>query len=197
MTMGSTIALHVSFHLPFPAILGLTYFFSELVLAVTRRSSATTVSKDANSLRILWIVIGVSIWLSIRAQGRWPEAMLPPWSVPIGVALFVGGMVLRWYSIIQLGRFFTVNVSIAADHQLIDTGPYRFVRHPSYTGALLAFIGFAMVLRNWASVLVISLPVAFAFLYRINVEERALIQALGERYRDYIGRTKRLIPFVY
>lgn len=197
MMMGSTFALHVSFRLPFPAILGLTYFFSELVLAVTRRSSAKTVSRDANSLRILWIVIGVSIWLSIQAQGRWPEAMLPPWFVPIGVALFVGGMVLRWYSIIHLGRFFTVNVSIAADRQLIDTGPYRFVRHPSYTGALLAFIGFAMVLRNWASVLVISLPVAFAFVYRINVEERALIQALGERYRDYIGRTKRLIPFIY
>jgi hypothetical protein len=98
------------------------------------------------------------------------------------VALFVGGMVLRWYSIIHLGRFFTVNVAIAADHQLVETGPYRFVRHPSYTGALLAFIGFAIVLRNWASVLVISLPIAFAFLYRINVEERALVQALGERY---------------
>ena len=62
---------------------------------------------------------------------------------------------------------------------------------------MLAFIGFAMVLRNWASVLVISLPIALAFLYRINVEERALIQALGERYRAYIERTKRLIPFVY
>jgi protein-S-isoprenylcysteine O-methyltransferase len=197
VTMEPTFALHISFRLPFPAILGLTYFFSELVLAVSRRSSAKTVSKDANSLRVLWIVICVSIWLSIMAQGRWPEAVLPPWSIPIGVALFIGGMVLRWYSIIHLGRFFTVNVAIAADHQLIDTGPYRFVRHPSYTGALLAFIGFAMVLRNWASVLVISLPVAFAFLYRINVEERALIQALGERYRAYIERTKRLIPFVY
>lgn len=183
--------------MPLPAVLGLTYFFSELVLAFTRRSSAKTVSRDANSLRILWIVIGVCIWLSIQAQGRWPQAVLPPWSVPIGVAVFVVGMVLRWYSIIHLGRFFTVNVAIAADHQLMDTGPYRFVRHPSYTGALLAFIGFAMVLRNWASVLVISLPIAFAFLYRINVEERALVQALGERYRAYIERTKRLIPFVY
>ncbi|HMG05340.1 MAG TPA: isoprenylcysteine carboxylmethyltransferase family protein, partial [Chthoniobacterales bacterium] len=104
---------------------------------------------------------------------------------------------VRWYSIVHLGRFFTVDVAIAADHQLIDTGPYRYVRHPSYTGALLAFIGFAMALRNWASVLIISLPIAFAFLYRINVEERALIQALGERYRAYIKRTKRLIPFVY
>jgi len=180
-----------------PAILGLTYFFSELVLALTRQSGAKTISKDANSLRVLWIVIIACIWLSIRAQGRWPHAVLPRWSVPIGVALFVGGMVLRWYSIIHLGRFFTVNVAIAADHQLVDTGPYRFVRHPSYTGALLAFIGFAMVLRNWASVLVISLPIALAFLYRINVEERALVRALGDRYRGYIKQTKRLIPLVY
>ena len=182
---------------PLPAILGLTYFFSELVLALTRRSREKTVSKDANSLRVLWIVIGVCIWLSILAQSRWPQAVLPPWSVSVGVALFVVGMVLRWYSIIHLGRFFTVNVAIAADHQLVETGPYRFVRHPSYTGALLAFIGFAMVLRNWASVLVISLPIGFAFLYRINVEERALVQALGERYRAYMKRTKRLIPLVY
>jgi protein-S-isoprenylcysteine O-methyltransferase Ste14 len=183
--------------MPLPAVLGLAYFFSELVLAFTRRSRAKTVSKDANSLRVLWIVIIVCIWLSIQAQGRWPNAVLPPWFVPIGVVLFVGGMILRWYSIIHLGRFFTVNVAIAADHQLVDTGPYRFIRHPSYTGALLAFIGFATVLRNWASVLVISLPIGFAFLYRINVEERALIQALGERYRAYMKRTKRLIPLVY
>ena len=58
-------------------------------------------------------------------------------------------------------------------------------------------MGFALVLRNWASVLIISLPIAFAFLYRINIEERALVQALGERYRAYIKRTKRLIPFLY
>lgn len=50
-----------------PAILGLTLFFSEFVLAFTRRSSAKTVSKDANSLRVLWVVIAVCIWLGIRA----------------------------------------------------------------------------------------------------------------------------------
>src|ERR1700730_7205812 len=197
MRIGPILAFHIAFHMPLPAILGLAYFFSELVLAFTRRSSAKTVSKDTNSLRVLWIVIIVCIWLSIRAQGRWPQAVLPPWSIPTGVAIFVGGMVLRWYSIIYLGRFFTVNVAIAADHQLIDTGPYRFVRHPSYTGALLAFIGFALVMRNWASVLLISVPIFFAFLYRIHVEERALLAALGDRYRVYSEKTKRLIPFVY
>ncbi len=183
--------------LPFPAILGLSYFVSELVLALTRRARTKVVSKDANSLRVLWVVIGVGVWLSIRAQSRWPEAMLPSWCFEAGVALFVLGIFLRWYSIIHLGRFFTVDVAIASDHQLVNTGPYRFVRHPSYTGALLAFIGFGLVMRNWASLLLISGPIFFAFLYRINVEERALLAALGERYRAYSKKTKRLIPFVY
>lgn len=164
---------------------------------MTRRSREKSESKDANSLRVLWIVIVVCVWLSIQGRAVWPHAVLPAWSVPVGVAVFACGIVLRWYSIIHLGRFFTVNVAIATDHQVIETGPYRFVRHPSYTGALLAFIGFGMVMRNWASILVISVPIALAFLYRINVEERALIQALGDRYGAYMTRTKRLIPFVY
>jgi protein-S-isoprenylcysteine O-methyltransferase Ste14 len=104
---------------------------------------------------------------------------------------------MRWVSIIHLGRFFTVNVAIAADHQLVETGPYRFIRHPSYSGALLAFVGWGMVLRNWASLLIALLPIAVAFLYRINVEERALLEALGDCYRAYMARTKRLIPFLY
>jgi len=180
-----------------PAILGLGYFVSEVVLAFTRHSKEETVSKDASSLRVLWLVILVCVWLSIQVHSHWPGAALPSWCTSIGVLLFAGGIFLRWYSIIHLGRFFTINVAIAADHQLIDTGPYRFIRHPSYTGALLTFIGFGMVLRNWASLLLVSLPIALAFLYRIKVEERALIQALGQRYLDYAKRTNRVIPFVY
>jgi protein-S-isoprenylcysteine O-methyltransferase len=197
MRMEPGLAFHVAFQGSLAALLGLTYFVSELALAFSRRSSGKTVSKDANSLRVLWIVIMMCVWLSLQAPSIWPHAVLASWCVPVGVLVFAGGVVLRWYSIIHLGRFFTVNVAIAADHQLVQTGPYRFVRHPSYTGALLAFIGIGMVMRNWASLVVISLPVAFAFLYRINVEERALVEALGERYRTYSNQTKRLIPLVY
>jgi protein-S-isoprenylcysteine O-methyltransferase len=71
-----------------------------------------------------------------------------------GAALFAAGLALRWYAIVYLGRFFTVNVAISKDHRLIDTGPYRFIRHPSYTGAIMAFVGvFAsgFCLHNWAS----------------------------------------------
>ena len=76
---------------------------------------------------------------------NFPTAALPyAWMfASAGVVLFVAGLLLRWWAIIVLGRFFTVDVSIAEGHELIESGPYRFIRHPSYTGALLAFLGFA------------------------------------------------------
>src|SRR5204863_4702738 len=146
-------------------------------------SKEKTVSKDASSLRVLWLVIMVCIWLGLQVPSLWPGAALPSWCSPIGTIIFGTGIFMRWYSIIHLGRFFTINVAIAADHKLVDTGPYRLLRHPSYTGALLAFIGFGMVLRNWVSLFLICLPIALAFRYRIKVEEEALIEALGHRYR--------------
>lgn len=185
--------------LPLPAILGLILLTSELLLAFAKRSRVGTTGKDANSLRLLWFVIMISIFFALRAQAQWLTATLPnrhAFAVT-GVILFVAGLILRWYSILQLGRFFTVDVAIAADHQLVDSGPYRLVRHPSYTGALIAFAGFALSLGNWAAFLVMLVPIFFAFVFRMNVEERALIAALGPRYLDYSRRTKRLIPFIY
>ena len=97
----------------------------------------------------------------------------------------------------SLTLLWIVIVAIAAGHRLIDTGPYRFVRHPSYTGALMAFLGLALCLANWVSLAVMLIPVLLVFLRRMHVEEDALLQALGNQYRDYMQRTKRLIPAVY
>jgi protein-S-isoprenylcysteine O-methyltransferase Ste14 len=111
--------------------------------------------------------------------------------------LFVAGLLLRWWAIITLGRFFTVDVTIEKDHELVERGPFRIVRHPSYTGVLLAFVGLALSLCNLAVLLVILLPIGAAFVHRMNVEENALSAALGSQYTDYMRRTKRLVPFVY
>jgi len=116
---------------------------------------------------------------------------------PLGVGLFIAGLVLRWMAIIHLGRYFTVDVAIAEDHRLIESGPYRFVRHPSYSGALLAFAGFGICLGNWISLLVLIVPISWAFLRRIEIEESVLMQALGDTYAAYSRRTRRLVPFVY
>ena len=114
-----------------------------------------------------------------------------------GVALFVTGLLLRWRAIITLGRFFTVDVAIEPDHELIERRPFRMVRHPSYTGVLLAFVGLALTLGNWAALLAILVPIGAAFIHRMNVEENALSGALGPQYTDYMRRTNRLVPFLY
>jgi protein-S-isoprenylcysteine O-methyltransferase Ste14 len=88
-------------------------------------------------------------------------------------------------------------VTIERDHELVERGPFGWVRHPSYTGVLLAFVGWALTLRNWAAIAVVLVPIFVAFVRRMNVEEEALLRALGAKYREYMARTKRLIPGVY
>jgi protein-S-isoprenylcysteine O-methyltransferase len=181
------------------SILGLVYVLSEAALAFKRRAKAgESRNADRGSLGLLWLVIGVSVWLAFNLAYLLPSADMDAASAMrlLGVALFAAGLAIRWYAIAHLGRFFTVNVAIAANHRLVDTGPYRIVRHPSYTGALMAFLGLALCLANWAS-LAALVPIFLVFRWRVHVEETALIDALGEPYRDYMKRTKRLIPGVY
>jgi protein-S-isoprenylcysteine O-methyltransferase len=186
-------------HLPISALLGLFYGLSEAGLGILKRSRNDSVDADRNSLRFLWITILLSVTTGILAADRLPGAAIGGGAPLFGVscALFAAGLVLRWYSIFYLGRFFTVNVAIHSRHEIIDTGPYRHIRHPSYSGALLAFLGLALSLDNWASLALIMLPVLMAFRRRIRIEERALANGLGQPYTNYMQRTKRLIPGVY
>jgi protein-S-isoprenylcysteine O-methyltransferase len=186
-------------HLPISALLGLFYGFSEAGLGFLKRSRDDSVDADRNSLRLIWITILLSVTAALLASTRLPKAAIGGGAplFAVSCALFVVGLALRWYSIYYLGRFFTVNVAIHSSHEIIDTGPYRRIRHPSYTGALLAFLGLALNLDNWASLALIMLPVLMAFRRRIRIEERALSNALGRPYTSYMQRTKRLVPGVY
>ena len=182
------------------SVLGLIYVLSELGLALKKRAKADeSRNVDRGSLTLLWIVIVASVTLGFNIAYALPAAGMSgdPTLRFLGIVVFAAGLAIRWYAIVHLGRFFTVNVAIAAGHRLIDTGPYRFVRHPSYTGALMAFLGLALCLANWASLAVMLVPVFLVFLRRMHVEEEALLQAFGNQYRDYMHRTKRLIPAVY
>jgi protein-S-isoprenylcysteine O-methyltransferase len=188
-------------------LLGSIYFASEILLTITRRSRSKTGTKqDKSTLGMIWVVIGLSITAGtfvarsafLRDHGLWMFELPHGRAVNVAaVALFAAGLILRWWAIVTLGRFFTVDVTIERDHELVQRGPFRWVRHPSYTGVLLAFLGWALTLRNWAAIAVVLVPIFVAFVRRMNVEEEALLKALGVRYRDYIGRTKRLIPGVY
>jgi protein-S-isoprenylcysteine O-methyltransferase len=182
-----------------PAKLGLLYLVSEIALRYLRRSGANARRVDAGSLTVLWITIGVGIIAGIAV------ALLVPrfhFSLPhaitqvIGV-VFVGGLVLRWWAIVSLGKFFTVDVAIDPDHRLIVRGPYHLMRHPSYTGMMLAFVALAVTFQNWLSIVCILLPISGALAYRIYIEEIALEANFGDEYRRYAEITKRLIPGLY
>lgn len=124
---------------------------SEAGLALLKRRRAGGEAKDGGSLRLLWITIMCSTTLGVVVSKLVPQASFHPGSglYASGVGIYAAGLLLRWLSVFWLGKFFTVNVAIAADQLVVDTGPYRFIRHPSYTGALAAFLGFGICLGNW------------------------------------------------
>jgi protein-S-isoprenylcysteine O-methyltransferase len=182
-----------------PGIIGPIFGLSEFGLLLWKRSGGSARSADRGSLGMLWGVILACIGIATVVAIYVPQAHseLLDRLRPAGAALCIAGLALRWYSIFYLGRFFTVNVAIASDHHVIDTGPYRLIRHPSYTGALLGFIGLGVTYANWLALIILVLTVLTAFMRRIGIEERALSQALGERYTHYMARTRRLIPGIY
>src|ERR1041384_1333135 len=107
---------------------GLIYLISEVLLTVTRRSRSRTGTKqDQSTLGVIWIVIMVSIAAGVFVAMNWPAAALPNGRVfaAVGMFLFVAGLFLRWWAIITLGRFFTVDVTIEKDHELVERGPFR------------------------------------------------------------------------
>jgi protein-S-isoprenylcysteine O-methyltransferase Ste14 len=111
-----------------------------------------------------------------------------------GEVLAVAGFALRMWAILTLDKFFTFVVGIAADHRVVQHGPYRLLRHPGYAGALLTLLGIGIALTNWLSLLLIVAVPVLALGIRIKVEEATLASALGGEYLGYAHRTARLIP---
>jgi protein-S-isoprenylcysteine O-methyltransferase len=179
-------------------VISALWIASEIGLAVLRRSGSGATRKDAGSLLVLNAVIYVSValgmFLGMTGRGR---VSLPIPALWLGLGAIVAGLAVRWWAVLTLRRFFTVDVAIHADHRLVETGPYRFVRHPAYVGMLLSFAGLALCASGWVSALVILVPIVAALLYRIRVEERALLGAFPSEYRVYAARTARLFPGVY
>ncbi len=129
----------------------------------------------------------------------WSGAAIP-WFRPqvtiAGIVVMLLGVALRWWAIFTLGRYFTIDVAVRSTQSVVQAGPYRVVRHPAYSGTLLTLLGVGLALANWASLVVLLAGGLIGLLYRVRVEERALTDALGQPYVDYMRRTKRFIPFL-
>ena len=114
----------------------------------------------------------------------------------IGVLGLVSGSLLRRHCFQTLGTFFTGAVTIQAGHRVIDVGAYRWVRHPSYSAALLIIVGIGLSLGNWLSVAVPLLVAFLAYSFRAHVEEQALLTSLGPPYAQFMKTRKRFVPFI-
>jgi protein-S-isoprenylcysteine O-methyltransferase Ste14 len=114
-----------------------------------------------------------------------------------GAVLLVLGVGVRIWAIQTLGKHFTATVKINDDHQLVQTGPYAFVRHPSYLGAFMAIVGTPLFLNAWYATAIAALAMSIAYYVRIGVEEVTLQNYFGEKYVAYRSHTKRIIPFIW
>jgi len=114
-----------------------------------------------------------------------------------GIVLIWAGILFRFWSIQTLGNFFSTRLIIQESHELITTGPYKYLRNPSYTGALTTFIGFGFGIGNWLSTAVLLFTALITYAWRIRVEDKMLLERFGQTYEDYKKRTWALIPFVW
>jgi protein-S-isoprenylcysteine O-methyltransferase Ste14 len=146
-------------------------------------------------------IIGVALGGSLVANALLlftPLGETLPFSVELAGAVVLGiGLVLRGWAMRTLGRFFTMPITIRPDHNIVSSGPYRWVRHPAYTGNFLMGVGMALLLGSAVGVLLTLVVCLAAYVYRIQIEEAALVGRFGERYQDYARRTSRLIPGLY
>jgi protein-S-isoprenylcysteine O-methyltransferase Ste14 len=184
-----------------PGILGLITCLVWLVLETRRsrrsRVEATVTDKGSFALLLTAYILGISAAVFFAGRVPW-AAISPAWAASVtGLLVLWGGIGLRWWAMGTLGRYFTFTVQASADQPVVSHGPYRVLRHPGYTGVLLAMVGMGLLLANWISVLVLAVVVAAGMSYRIAVEERTLVATLGQPYEDYRSSRKRLIPLVW
>jgi protein-S-isoprenylcysteine O-methyltransferase Ste14 len=168
--------------------------FLALFIRARRREHAI---QDRGTQFILWGVIFGSMFALGWVNDHFPWRMHAAWLRPVGVGMMIFGLLVRITAIVTLGRSFTVNVAIHASQTIQRSGLYRIVRHPSYLGIEICFLAVGLYSRNWACLALMLIAPTAAVLYRIHVEEQALVGAFGDEYVEYSRTTKRLIPGVY
>ena len=172
----------------------------EIIISTRRAPRLSSKSGDRGSLLVVMLLLWIGIAVDFALSFQLPQAAIRSGRVPVffvGIALMFAGMALRLYSVSLLGRYFTFEVAVHTDQPVIEIGPYRYIRHPSYAGALITITGLGLALGNWAGLIALLGCMIVAYSYRIPIEESALLAALGEPYEKYIRRTYRLIPYIF
>jgi protein-S-isoprenylcysteine O-methyltransferase Ste14 len=180
--------------------ISILWYGSEIILAIVKRpkpDSITRLSKSSSRRLLLITSISVAIGVFIGLRGIGSVRGWYPWVSYVGLALLVLGLIIRWIAILTLKQYFTVDIAIIKDHIIINHGLYKYIRHPSYAGGMLSFLGLGLTFSNWLTPLIIFIPTFLAFSNRIKIEEKALLGAFGDDYKVYMSKTKKMIPGIY
>lgn len=173
-------------------------FFEVFMNLGQKKRSKVASSGDKSSLWLLYCLITVGYAMSFSI-GATKMGRIYLWNTffGIGMVLVVAGLMIRVHSILTLKQFFTYSVAKVEDQKIIETGLYKFIRHPGYLGQWVIFIGISISTSNWLSVLAMLIPITIGYIYRIQVEERFMAEQMGADYLNYQVRTKRIIPRLY
>jgi protein-S-isoprenylcysteine O-methyltransferase Ste14 len=158
----------------------------------------TTIDRRTRNYNFISLIIAISCaaiisWIPLFQFNR-RGASIVFW---IGIIIICLGLLLRYWSINVLGRYFRTTIELEKGQKIIQKGPYKWIRHPSYSGIILFCIGYGLAVQNWLSLIIaVSLP-TIALLYRIKIEEEALVRVIGTEYEAYQKKTKKLIPGIW
>lgn len=186
---------------PYAIAFWIVYFWTFAPeFGIVRRAQRSLSSTDSKSFQV--IMLGLSVALFAAFLLAWvpyfqiatTQRVAAFW---VGTAMIASGSLLRRHCWRMLGTSFTGDVQARPDQQVVTRGAYSKLRHPSYTGAILINTGMGIALGTWAGTLLLVVASFAVYGYRISVEERALLAAIGEPYREFMSTRKRLIPFVY
>jgi protein-S-isoprenylcysteine O-methyltransferase Ste14 len=182
-----------------PVVIRVWALSEAALLVATDWTCRRASSRDRGSRALLWGAIIAGLWAGTAARSASGAGIRvsEPWLSGASLALLLAGLVIRWTAILTLGRYFSTGVAIHQGQRIVRTGLFRLVRHPSYSGLLLLFLGLGLSYGNWLSFALIVVPFLAALLYRIQVEEASLTEALGRDYIEHCRSTKRLLPGIF
>lgn len=170
------------------------------ILLPERLSNDPAVDFDKGS----WPLINHG-WRLVRLAALVVAFITSPWADGIardalycsGLILMISGALLRQHCIRMLGDHFTYRVKVTDKSEIIQRGIYRWVRHPSYTGGMLYNLGIGLALTNWQSAVLVVVGMLVMYVYRVRVEESALLKMHKGNYSNYMQHTKRFVPYVF
>jgi protein-S-isoprenylcysteine O-methyltransferase Ste14 len=169
----------------------------ELVQAFHMRRGAKLVNVRGEVVFRAMFLGAILLWPIGRAVIPAADIGGGAWLFTLGTLIGWLGLLLRWWSFASLGKYFTVTVRTSEDQLVVERGPYRVLRHPGYTGLLLTFAGGGLIADNWVSAVGAVGVLLIALIYRLRIEERALNDALADRYQQFAASRARLIPYVW